>query len=112
MTFARTQYRLRIAWTPQLRWISLRSADRIAIPKTACRKERDHDRSRSWHAARQGSTVPDFRRPSAVYQLSLQIGASYEATCWTLARHRFIQAAQARELLQIGTSPAHLRYEY
>lgn len=37
MTFVRTQYRLRIPWTPQLRWISLRSADRIAIPKTAFR---------------------------------------------------------------------------
>jgi Zn-dependent peptidase ImmA (M78 family) len=53
------------------------------------------------HATRRGWTVPDFRRPSAVYQLSLRIGASYEATCWTLARHRFIQATQARELLQI-----------
>jgi hypothetical protein len=48
-----------------------------------------------------GWTVPDFRRPSAVYQLSLRVGASHEATCWTLARHRFVQAAQARELLQI-----------
>jgi hypothetical protein len=30
----------------------------------------------AWHAGRQGWTVPDFRRPSAVYQLSLRIGAS------------------------------------
>jgi Zn-dependent peptidase ImmA (M78 family) len=54
----------------------------------------------AWHAAHQGWTVPDFRRPSIVYQLSLRIGASYEATCWTLARHSLIQATQARELLQ------------
>lgn len=59
------------------------------------------------HAARQGWTVPDFRRPSTVYQLSLRMGASYEATCWTLARHRFIQATQARELLQ--TQPREMK---
>lgn len=51
------------------------------------------------HAARQSWTVNGFRHPNVVYQLALRIGASYEATCWTLARHRFIQAAQARELL-------------
>ena len=61
----------------------------------------------AWHAARQGWTVPDFRRPSAVYQLSLRIGASYEATSWTLARHRFIQVTQARELLQ--TQPREMK---
>jgi Zn-dependent peptidase ImmA (M78 family) len=54
-----------------------------------------------WHAERQGWTVADFRRPSAVYQLALRIGASYEATCWTLARNQLIQANQARELLQM-----------
>ena len=41
-----------------------------------------------------------FGEPSAVYQLSLRIGASYEATCWTLARHRFIQATQARKFFR------------
>jgi Zn-dependent peptidase ImmA (M78 family) len=55
----------------------------------------------AWHASRQGWTVNDFRRPSVVYQLALRIGASYEATCWTLARHNSIQSAQARELLQV-----------
>jgi len=54
----------------------------------------------SWHAERQGWTVADFRRPTVVYQLALRIGASYEATCWTLARHRLIQQSLARELLQ------------
>jgi Zn-dependent peptidase ImmA (M78 family) len=60
-----------------------------------------------WHAERQGWTVQDFRRPSTVYQLALRIGASYEATCWTLARNRFIGANQARELLQ--TQPRELK---
>lgn len=61
----------------------------------------------AWHAARQGWTVPNFRRPNVVYQLSLRMGASYEATCWTLARHGFIQPALARELLQ--TQPREMK---
>jgi hypothetical protein len=60
-----------------------------------------------WHAARQGWTVEDFRRPNRVYQLALRIGASYQATCWTLVRHRLIQAPLARELLQ--TQPRELK---
>ncbi len=62
-----------------------------------------------WHADRQGWTVAAFRRPDIVYQLALRIGASYEATCWTLVRHRFIQAQLARELLQ--TQPRALKAE-
>lgn len=60
-----------------------------------------------WHATRQSWKVPDFRSPTVVYQLALRIGASYEATCWTLVRHRFIQPAQARELLT--TQPRELK---
>jgi Zn-dependent peptidase ImmA (M78 family) len=60
-----------------------------------------------WHTARQNWTVNDFHQPNVVYQLALRIGASYEATCWTLVRHRFIQATQARELLQ--TQPRELK---
>ena len=51
-----------------------------------------------WHSARQGWTANDFRRPNRVYQLALRLGASYEATCWTLVRHRLISASLAREL--------------
>lgn len=61
----------------------------------------------AWHTARQGWTVADFRRPNVIYQLSLRIGTSYEATCWTLARHGFISPAQARELLQ--TQPREMK---
>lgn len=60
-----------------------------------------------WHAAQQGWTVEDFRRPNWVYQLALRLGASYEATCWTLVRHRLITAALARELQQ--TQPRELK---
>jgi len=60
-----------------------------------------------WHAARQKWTVEDFRRPNRVYQLALRIGASYEATCWTLVRHRMVQAALARELL--ATQPREMK---
>ena len=60
-----------------------------------------------WHAKRQGWTTDDFRRPSVVYQLSLRIGASYEATCWTLVRHRLIQQKLAQELLL--TQPRSLK---
>ena len=60
-----------------------------------------------WHAAHQGWTVKDFRRPNRVYQLALRLGASYEATCWTLVRHSLITPALARELLQ--TQPRELK---
>ena len=60
-----------------------------------------------WHAARQGWTIEDFRRPNRVYQLALRLGASYEATCWTLVRHRMISASLARELQQ--TQPRELK---
>jgi hypothetical protein len=60
-----------------------------------------------WHSERQGWKVQDFRRPSTVYQLSLRIGASYEATCWTLARNQLIRPNLVRELLQ--TQPRELK---
>lgn len=59
------------------------------------------------HAERQGWTVAEFRQPNLVYQLALRIGASYEATCWTLVRHRLIVPALARELLK--TQPRDLK---
>ena len=60
-----------------------------------------------WHAARHGWTVADFQRPNRVYQLALRIGASYEATCWTLVRHKLIAPPLARELL--ATQPRELK---
>lgn len=60
-----------------------------------------------WHAARQGWTAGKLRQPHPVYQLGLRIGASFEATCWTLVRHRLITALVARELLK--TPPRELK---
>jgi Zn-dependent peptidase ImmA (M78 family) len=60
-----------------------------------------------WHAARQGWMADEFRKPNRVYQLALRIGASYEATCWTLVRHGLITAPVARELLK--TQPRGLK---
>jgi Zn-dependent peptidase ImmA (M78 family) len=51
------------------------------------------------HAARQGWQTPHFRRPDIVYQLSLRLGASYEATCRTLVRYALIDVATMDALL-------------
>ena len=60
-----------------------------------------------WHAQRQGWTVDDFHKPAIVYQLSLRLGASYEATCWTLARNNFLVPSGAEEVLK--TKPRALK---
>lgn len=51
------------------------------------------------HAARQGWLVDDLRRPDVAYQMSLRLGASYEATCRTLARYRLIDTPAMNILL-------------
>lgn len=61
------------------------------------------------HSARQGWQVNDFRRPNIVYQLSLRIGASYEATCRTLVRYGLISQSVVTDLL--GTQPRSLKVD-
>lgn len=51
------------------------------------------------HAARQGWDIGDLRRPDVAYQLSLRLGASYEATSRTLARYRLIDTPAMNALL-------------
>lgn len=46
-------------------------------------------RRRNWHAH-------DFRNPDIVYQLSLRLGLSFQATCWALARNRLLADESAR----------------
>ena len=52
----------------------------------------------AWHMARHGWTVTHLKQPDIVYQLSLRIGASYEATSRTLARNGLIQSAEVTRL--------------
>lgn len=61
------------------------------------------------HCARQGWTTADLRRPNIAYQLSLRIGASYEATCRTLVRYNLITTAILRDLLE--TKPRSLKVD-
>lgn len=60
-------------------------------------------------AVRQGWTVNDFRRPRIVYQLSLRLGASYEATCRTLVRYDLIPVSTMNDLL--ATKPRVLKVD-
>jgi len=52
----------------------------------------------AWHWKRQGWQAGDFTKPQIVYQLSLRLGASYEATWRTLQRYKIITPATARKL--------------
>jgi Zn-dependent peptidase ImmA (M78 family) len=61
----------------------------------------------SWHATRQGWTAQSFERSDIVYQLALRMGASYEATCWTLFRHQLIRESVANALT--NTQPRELK---
>ena len=61
------------------------------------------------HSARQGWRIDHFRRPNVVYQLSLRIGASYEATCRTLVRYNLISPSVMTDLLR--TQPRSLKVD-
>jgi hypothetical protein len=53
------------------------------------------------HAIRQGWSANSFTDPRTVYQLSLRIGASYQAACHALARYNAIGPAKLTELLSV-----------
>lgn len=61
-----------------------------------------------WHANNQGWSSNDLHDPSRVYQLSLRLGASYKAMCWTLLRHKLIARAVATDLAN-NTQPRGLK---
>jgi Zn-dependent peptidase ImmA (M78 family) len=54
-----------------------------------------------FHAGRQGWNAHSMREPSLVYQMSLRVGASYDATCRTLNRYEIIERNTLDELLQV-----------
>jgi predicted secreted protein len=68
-------------------------AAEFLMPKWLVRSMADR---RGWWAAEA------LRQPSVVYQLSLRLAASYEATCWGLASHDFIERADAEALIGNG----------
>lgn len=53
------------------------------------------------HCRRQGWQISDLQDPQIVYQLSLRIGASYEATCRTLVRYRLISPGEMERLRKV-----------
>lgn len=60
------------------------------------------------HVRNQGWTVEhDLMNPDVVYQLSLRMGASYEATCWGLLGHQILSYAQVNSLRDARV--AHLK---
>jgi hypothetical protein len=59
------------------------------------------------HCARQGWRVSHLEQADNVYQLSVRIGASYEATVWTLERYGLLNAGCRAALLR--TQPRALK---
>lgn len=70
------------------------------------------------HIRRQQWSLAHLRNPDIVYQLALRMGASYEATCWSLLGHQILPrgvvdtllAARVARLKQAagrGLMPAH-----
>ncbi|CAN5127087.1 ImmA/IrrE family metallo-endopeptidase [soil metagenome] len=53
------------------------------------------------HCARQGWRMPELRQAEIVYQLSLRLGGSYEATTRTLERYALIDADARARLLDV-----------
>jgi Zn-dependent peptidase ImmA (M78 family)/predicted secreted protein len=53
-----------------------------------------------YHAQRQKWSIEDIANAANVYQLSLRVGLSYEATCWILQKHRLIQRDALYRLLE------------
>jgi Zn-dependent peptidase ImmA (M78 family) len=62
-----------------------------------------------WHCARQGWLATDLTEPHVVYQLSLRLGASYEATAWTLQRYKLISVSACRAVRLV--KPRQLKIE-
>jgi Zn-dependent peptidase ImmA (M78 family)/predicted secreted protein len=52
-----------------------------------------------YHARRQEWSIENLRDPAKVYQLSLRVGISYEATCWILHKHHLTTKVVTERLL-------------
>ena len=49
-------------------------------------------------ATRHSWDTPQLREPATIYQLSVRLGLSFQATCWALASQNIIQDERARRL--------------
>lgn len=54
-----------------------------------------------YHARRHQWDAAALNAPATVYQLSLRLGASYDATCWGLRGHRILQPQVVNRLREI-----------
>lgn len=61
-----------------------------------------------WHLERQGWGRSDLEDPNQIYQLSLRVGASFEAVCWTLVRYKLMSHSVANYLTST-TQPRELK---
>lgn len=55
----------------------------------------------SMQARRHGWKAQDFEQAHMAYQLSLRLGASYDATCRALERYKFITPRKREQLLEV-----------
>jgi Zn-dependent peptidase ImmA (M78 family)/predicted secreted protein len=53
------------------------------------------------HCDQQRWTNAELQQPTTAYQLALRVGLSYQATCWTLARHKAVTREKAEELVGV-----------
>jgi Zn-dependent peptidase ImmA (M78 family) len=53
------------------------------------------------HVLRQGLQPSDLSKPEVIYQLSLRIGVSFRAMCYSLQRHRAIDYGTTSKLLEV-----------
>ncbi len=62
-----------------------------------------------WHCQRQGWVARDLAKPNVAYQLSLRLGASYEALSWTLERYSLVSRSAGQALRDV--QPRQLKVE-
>jgi Zn-dependent peptidase ImmA (M78 family) len=55
----------------------------------------------AYHASRQGWNSVSMTDPVCVYQLSLRIGLSYDATCRSLLMHKLISSVEMKNLVAV-----------
>lgn len=58
--------------------------------------------SMQMQARRQGWNAQSMHDPKVVYQMSLRLGASYEATCVALETHSIVDPATAADLMEVS----------